>query len=188
MYLSISLTLNPITDRLLQRESSPRAIHNADLSGGKWQHDPRFRNIHIILRDHETIKDLSHLQEFENLNKVTFYDTHIKDLNPIVDLDNIKELRVINNLVEDFYPLTKMWELIEHINLSYNKIRYLDKIPDFQNTYLEKIIFGGNPLSEDPHILLNIEKRDIEKVGNFSSVWDICSGAWTKPEQVTMDS
>ena len=164
-----------------KRENTPRAIHNADLNGGRWKHDPKFRNIHIILRDHETIKDLSPLQEFENLKKVTFYDTHIKDLNPIVDLDNIKELRVINNLVEDFYPLTKMrW--IERINLSYNKIRYLDKIPDFQNTYLQKIIFGGNPLSEDPYVLLNIEKRDIEKVGNFRSVWDICSGAWTKPE------
>lgn len=164
-----------------KRENSPRAIHNADLSGGRWQHDPRFRNIHIILRDHETIKDLSPLQEFENLKEVTFYDTHIKDLNPIVDLDNIKELRVINNLVEDFYPLTKMrW--IENIDLAYNKIRYLDKIPDFQNTYLENISFRGNPLSEDPYALLNIEKRDIEKVGNFMSVWNFCSKEWTKPE------
>lgn len=116
------------------------------------------KSIFIKLREGETIKDISFIENFPNIKFLQINDCHVEDLSPLNKLTNLNRLNLDNNKVTSFEKLSNNKNLYA-ISFNRNNIRYINKIHLFSKTKLTYIDFSHNPIETDPLDLDRIEKR-----------------------------
>ena len=134
-----------------------------------------YYRITIRLEEGETIKDLSPLLKFPNLEQIYIENCHVEDLSPLKNLKKLITVDLRNNRIKTFNDLLEN-ESLTRLDLEFNDIRYIDRIDEFlKNTRLRNINLDHNPLHPDLSPFESEVKRE----------WDdrFCEIPWCGPNK-----
>lgn len=94
---------------------------------------------------HNSIEDISFLQELPELRLLVLADNKITDITPLSTLKNLEYLEIFMNRITDISPLAGLEGLLD-VNLTRNKIQ--DMTPLLSCPRLERAWVSLNPLAE----------------------------------------
>jgi len=93
----------------------------------------------------QSVKDISALQYFPNLERLAIFGSQVSDLQPLTDLLKLKVLMVDDSAVSDLTPLAGMKQL-EYLELKGNQIK--DVTPLSGLTYLYGLDVSNNQIAD----------------------------------------
>jgi Leucine-rich repeat (LRR) protein len=129
----------------------------------------------------KSIKDLTPVTEFKDLQRLYISDTEIGDFTPLCELKDLRDLEIVGTQLSDLTPLTDLLELTE-LNLRGNQVSDLRPLAKLRKldtfTLAEELVIDLGPLSElDQLIMLNLENcselRDIGPLAGCRNLYNV---------------
>ena len=133
------------------------ALKSGDFSG--------LTSLTTLSLHHNSITDISPLEELTSLTELSLYDNSITDISPLRNMTALTTLYLENNSITDVSPLEGLTSLTT-LYLSYNSITDVSPLEDLTN--LEHVFLSGNPISDyEP---LRRLQTAIQNAGNYISI------------------
>ncbi len=107
------------------------------------------KEITWIFLDWNEITDLTPLQNFTNLTKISFSGNQVSDLSPLSNLENLENLTAINNKITTLNTINNLSNM-KYICLDGNVLTNIDDISNWSN--LIEISFRNNQITELPDL------------------------------------
>lgn len=142
------------------------------------------KEITWIFLDWNQITDLTPLQNFQNLKKISFSGNQIADLTPLAGLNNLENIVAINNNISSIEPLENLVN-IKYICLDENKINNIDIIKNWSNVL--EISFQNNQIEQLPN-LSNLQELETLNVNNNKIKTINTIGTLQKLEKLEVDN
>lgn len=141
-------------------------------------------NITWIFLDWNEIEDISVIENFKNLTKISFSGNNVKNISPLATLENLSSITAINNQIETIEQLGNL-KRIENINLDGNKIENISVVTEWEN--LVDMSFQNNNILSIPDFSnlkklkqINLSSNKLETISTMGSV--------EKLEKIEIDS
>lgn len=130
------------------------------------------KDITWIFLDWNEITDLTPLQNFKQLTKISFSGNKVSDLTPLSKIETLENITAINNKIETIKPLVNL-KNIKYITLDGNIIKDISSIANWSN--LEEISFQNNQIEEIPNLsklknleTINLGNNKIQSIKNIA--------------------